>query len=67
VGLGYFVAAPLLLLCGLLAPVAYVLVVASALLWLGDGFRRLAKQQTDDRCAAERAVGGLPFSSGGCL
>jgi hypothetical protein len=65
VGLGYFVAAPLLSLCGLLAPVAYALVVACALLWLGDGFRRLANQQASDRRAAQQAAGALPPSSGG--
>jgi tRNA A-37 threonylcarbamoyl transferase component Bud32 len=64
VGLGYFVAAPLLSLCGLLAPVAYALVVASALLSLGEGLRRLAKQQADDRRKAQKAAaGGLPASS----
>jgi serine/threonine protein kinase len=64
VGLGYLVAAPLLSLCGLLAPVAYALVVASALLWLGDGLRRLTKQQAADRRAAQQAAGALPPSSG---
>jgi hypothetical protein len=49
VGLGYFIAAPLLSLCGLLAPVAYVLVVACAMLLLSYGFQRQAKQQTDAR------------------
>ena len=34
----------LLLFCGLLAPVVYALVVGCAMLFLGDSFRRLAKQ-----------------------
>jgi hypothetical protein len=66
VGIGYFVAAPLLSLCGLLAPVAYALVVGCAMLSLGDGFRRLAEQQAAARRAAqEAAAGALPPSSGG--
>jgi tRNA A-37 threonylcarbamoyl transferase component Bud32 len=65
VGIGYFVAAPLLSLCGLLAPVAYALVVGCAMLLLGDGFRHLAKQQAADRLAAHKAAAGaLPPSSG---
>jgi hypothetical protein len=45
VGLGYFVAAPLLSFCGLLAPVAYALVVGCAMLSLAYGFWCVAKQQ----------------------
>jgi serine/threonine protein kinase len=61
VGLGYFLAAPLLWLSGLpapveYAPVAYALVVGCAMLFLGDGFRRLAAQQA--------AAGALPPSTG---
>jgi serine/threonine protein kinase len=61
VGLGYFLAAPLLSLCALLAPVvyapmAYALVVGCAMLFLGDSFRRLAAKQT--------AADALPSSSG---
>jgi hypothetical protein len=61
VGLGYFLAAPLLSLCALLAPVvyapvAYALVVGCAMLFLGDSFRRLAAQPA--------AAGALPPSTG---
>jgi serine/threonine protein kinase len=61
VGIGYFVAAPLLLLCGLMTPVAYALVVAGALLWLADGFRSLANQQAADLRAAQKAAGASPL------
>jgi serine/threonine-protein kinase len=67
VAIAYFVIAPLLSLCGLLAPVVYALVVASAMLLLGDGLRRLAKQQADDRHrhAAREAAGALSPASAG--
>ncbi len=44
-GLGYLCVAPLLTLCGLLAPVAFALVNAAGLLWLADGLRRIAVRQ----------------------
>jgi hypothetical protein len=61
VALAYFIAAPLLLFCGLLAPVAYApaayaLVVGCAMLFLGDSFRRLAAQKA--------AAGASPPSTG---
>jgi hypothetical protein len=56
VGLAYFVAAPLLLFCGLLAPLAYALIVGCALFWLAHSFWRLAEQQK---------AGALPSPTGG--
>jgi hypothetical protein len=56
VALAYFLAAPLLLFCGLLAPVAYALVVGCAMLFLGESFRRLAAQKAD--------AGASPLSTG---
>jgi hypothetical protein len=49
VGLVYFVAAFLLSFCGLLAPVAYALVVSCAMLWLGLTLMSTVTSSSEDR------------------
>jgi serine/threonine-protein kinase len=45
VGLAFFAAAPLLLLCGPFAPTVFGLINACCLLWLAAGLRQMAREQ----------------------